>query len=159
VRLNRGIVEVEDGLRRIGRDTGGKFIGGDIVVVNKTKYVVVEEDGVLELEELAKDGKKKKVPFTEDAKLVLRSGRDEAVEESHANGMRIRLDVRVESFRGLRVLPGDVIETKLGTHVVAGKLQGFVWVKQEDGTVFALPGQSLLSVHAVRIVEMVDDVF
>jgi hypothetical protein len=121
VRLNLGVVEMPSGepvrvLRRLCPDIArfGAFLLGDIVGCGGEPYVVIDFEGKVCLESL----RTTRVTEWVEPELLLRFGLP-AAGEYEANS---------ESYRGLRVFPGDVIEVQPGRPIeVRGMRNGQIW--------------------------------
>jgi hypothetical protein len=144
---------------RVSREIAGCFLGDFVMSLGK-KWVVVDTGEKIALEEI---GGIKLIPEEQIARVepvvIFRPDLPHSVELTVGKGLKGAFSVSSLDFKGKRVFPGDVIEVNEKRFVVAGYLDGAVWVEPggREGNLMALQPQGLLDLRVVRIVTFLDE--
>ncbi|KAH0794076.1 RCC1 repeat-containing protein [Histomonas meleagridis] len=170
LRLNFGAVLTNQKEMKIIRRIGGnkqfsvakitKFIPGDIISYDNKFFLVnyyKDDSG-----ELSIQNKEEKVTLNDDdqkrCQIISRKGLN--VKKPFMTKMNVSLetDVNIDLFRGMRVLPGDVVETPNGLATVIGIAGSDIWLQPqgESGAVTTFQ-QAFYDPNVIKIYRKIDN--
>jgi len=166
LKLNLGLVETKNTkykiIRRIGYNEefsiinyGDKFYPGDIVEYNMKFYIVKLFPSPNIIIFNSNEELELNLGLGLEINCISRSGFPFKRECFSINHILVPLDLQIEHFRGMRVLPGDIISTPNGKYCVMGLMNSeSIWVKNEDSNnVFTLTFQAFYDPNLIRVID------
>lgn len=130
---------------------------GDVVIYNEMKYLVLGRNAS---QQIILKNKDEQITVKPDAQIevIFRSDLECTRRFPSRQNFKLFFEVNSARFRGLRVVPGDKVQTSTGMATVIGMKANDVWIKYDDAIgASTIPQQMVFDPNLFKVLENVSD--